>query len=94
MLVVLDERAAEDWMKPRERDLASLKRRLVPAPLDLLAIRPASPLLNSVKNERVRRSSRSVVEFLEWTPDNHLRHPKFIALREDKLARAVIRERC
>ena len=25
-------------------------------------------------------------EFLEWTPDNHLRHCKFIALREDKMA--------
>ena len=25
-------------------------------------------------------------EFLEWTGDNHLRHSKFIALREDKPA--------
>ncbi len=31
-------------------------------------------------------------EFLEWTPDNHLRHSKFIGLREDKPARAVRRE--
>jgi bifunctional non-homologous end joining protein LigD len=23
-------------------------------------------------------------EFAEWTPDNHLRHSKFMALREDK----------
>ena len=23
-------------------------------------------------------------EFLEWTPDDHLRHAKFVALREDK----------
>ncbi|PYU91840.1 MAG: hypothetical protein DMG25_13560 [Acidobacteria bacterium] len=23
-------------------------------------------------------------EFVEWTPDNHLRHSKFIALREDR----------
>ena len=31
-------------------------------------------------------------EFLEWTADNHLRHSKFIALREDKRAREVRRE--
>jgi len=28
-------------------------------------------------------------EFLEWTGDSHLRHSKFIALREDKNARDV-----
>jgi ATP-dependent DNA ligase len=33
-------------------------------------------------------------EFLEWTAaDNHLRHSKFVALREDKKARDVARER-
>jgi bifunctional non-homologous end joining protein LigD len=31
-------------------------------------------------------------EFVEWTPDNHLRHTKFIALREDRAAREVRRE--
>jgi ATP-dependent DNA ligase len=31
-------------------------------------------------------------EFLEWTGENHLRHSKFIALREDKAARDVRRE--
>ncbi len=51
MPVVLDERAAEDWMNPREPDPLSLKRLLVPASSDLLSVRPASPLVNSVKNE-------------------------------------------
>jgi putative SOS response-associated peptidase YedK len=51
MPVVLNERAAEDWMNPQERDPLSLKRLLVPAPADLLAMQPASPLVNSVKNE-------------------------------------------
>jgi putative SOS response-associated peptidase YedK len=51
MPIVLDERAAEDWMNPLERDPLSLKRLLVPVANDLLAIRPASPLVNSVKNE-------------------------------------------
>jgi bifunctional non-homologous end joining protein LigD len=32
------------------------------------------------------------VQFLEWTADHHLRHPKFAGLREDKRARNVIRE--
>ena len=31
-------------------------------------------------------------EFVEWTPDNHLRHASFIALREDRDAREVRRE--
>jgi len=31
-------------------------------------------------------------EFLEWTADNHLRHSKFIGLREDKVAKQVTRE--
>ena len=30
-------------------------------------------------------------EFLEWTPDGHLRHARFTALREDKNAREVRR---
>ena len=65
MPVVLDERAAEDWMNPRERDPLSLKRLLVPAPHDLLAMRPASPLVNSVKTE-----GPTLLEFSEAaTPD-------------------------
>jgi putative SOS response-associated peptidase YedK len=51
MPVILDERAAEDWMNPRDRDPLSLKRLLAPAPPDLLKMRPASPLVNSVKND-------------------------------------------
>jgi bifunctional non-homologous end joining protein LigD len=31
-------------------------------------------------------------EFLEWTGENHLRHSRFVALREDKPARTVRRE--
>ncbi len=31
-------------------------------------------------------------EFVEWTPDHHLRHTKFVALREDKQAKDVKRE--
>jgi ATP-dependent DNA ligase len=28
-------------------------------------------------------------EFVEWTPDNHLRHSRFIALREEKGRRTI-----
>jgi ATP-dependent DNA ligase len=31
-------------------------------------------------------------EFVEWTDVNHLRHTKFIALRDDERAKAVVRE--
>jgi DNA ligase D-like protein (predicted ligase) len=32
------------------------------------------------------------IEFLEWTPENRLRHSKFIALRDDRVATQVVRE--
>jgi bifunctional non-homologous end joining protein LigD len=32
------------------------------------------------------------IEFTEWTPDGHLRHSKFVGLREDKVAREVVWE--
>ena len=31
-------------------------------------------------------------EFTEWTPDGHLRHSKFVGMRDDKEARKVVRE--
>jgi bifunctional non-homologous end joining protein LigD len=31
-------------------------------------------------------------EFVEWTPDNHLRHSRFMGLRDDKPAASVVRE--
>ena len=32
------------------------------------------------------------IEFTEWTPDSHLRHSKFVRIREDKEAGGVVRE--
>jgi putative SOS response-associated peptidase YedK len=51
MPVILDERMAEDWINPREKNPLSLKRLFVPTPSDLLVMQPASPLANSLKNE-------------------------------------------
>jgi DNA ligase D-like protein (predicted ligase) len=51
--------------------------------------------LTATKMEECRWLKPELVgqfEFAEWTPDNHLRHSKFIALREDKDARDVRRE--
>jgi len=34
----------------------------------------------------------AAIEFAEWTSANHLRHAKFVALRDDKDAKEVVRE--
>jgi putative SOS response-associated peptidase YedK len=51
MPVILSDRDADDWMNPREKAPLSLKRLLVPTAEDLLVMQPASPLVNSVRNE-------------------------------------------
>jgi DNA ligase D-like protein (predicted ligase) len=40
----------------------------------------------------VRPELVAQIEFLEWTESNHLRHSKFVGLREDKDARSVVKE--
>jgi bifunctional non-homologous end joining protein LigD len=35
----------------------------------------------------------AAIEYAEWTPANHLRHSKFVGLREDKNPRQIVRER-
>jgi ATP-dependent DNA ligase len=40
----------------------------------------------------VRPGLVAQIEFLEWTESDHLRHSKFVALRNDKDARSVIKE--
>ena len=50
-------------MNSRETDPVSLKRLLVPATNELLAMRPASPLVNSLKNE-----GPTFLEFNEIAP--------------------------
>jgi len=34
----------------------------------------------------------AAIEFLEWTGENHLRHTKFVALRDDRSALEARRE--
>jgi len=40
----------------------------------------------------VRPEIVAQLEFLEWTDADHLRHSKFVELREDKDARSVVKE--
>ncbi len=50
-VILANEKAQEDWINPREADPLSLKRLLIPAPDELLLMRPASCLVNSVHND-------------------------------------------
>lgn len=62
--------------------------------LDKLA-RDKSPLSEKIAEKKVRWVNPELVgevEFTEWTRDNHLRHPAFVALRSDKPARQIVRE--
>ena len=40
----------------------------------------------------VRTKSVAQIEFLEWTDADHLRHAKFVRLRDDKDALNVVKE--
>jgi bifunctional non-homologous end joining protein LigD len=40
----------------------------------------------------LRPQAVAQIEFLEWTGANHLRHTKFVGLRDDKDPRKVVRE--
>jgi ATP-dependent DNA ligase len=46
------------------------------------------------KRETFVRKPRVLAEiaFLEWTGADHLRHTKFVGLRDDKDPRSVVRE--
>jgi len=53
------------------------------------------PGTHRLKNERIHWLRPALVgqfEFVEWTSDLHLRHTRFIALRDDKPAVDVRRE--
>lgn len=57
--------------------------------------RDKSPLSEKIADKKIHWVKPQLVgevEFTEWTRDNHLRHPSFIALRLDKPARQIVRE--
>jgi len=51
MPVILDNRAADDWINSTAADPLSLIRLLIPAPDEILLVQPASPRANSTKND-------------------------------------------
>jgi bifunctional non-homologous end joining protein LigD len=40
----------------------------------------------------IRPEAVAQVEFLQWTEGDHLRHTKFVGMREDKDPREIVRE--
>jgi ATP-dependent DNA ligase len=44
------------------------------------------------KDEETCQETLAQIEFLEWTDADHLRHSKFVGLREDKDPRTVVKE--
>ena len=60
MPVILLEEQVDDWLYPKETDSDKLRGLLVPAADDLLVSTPASPSVNSVKND-----DASLLEYAE-----------------------------
>ena len=50
---------------------------------------PVALTKDEIKLRYLKTELVAQVEFTEWTPDNHLRHSKFIGLREDKEAMEI-----
>ncbi len=70
------------------RDLrARLDRLEIPAPPFTVAKGLPKLRVHFVRPEIVVQ-----VAFIEWTPDGKLRHPRLLGVREDKVAREVVRE--
>jgi len=65
-----------------------------PLPDNTWSPRHSNPTFVAMMKNCVWRKPELVtqIEFTEWTPDNHLRHSKFVGLRDDKDAREVVRE--
>ncbi|MBS1820065.1 MAG: DNA ligase D [Acidobacteria bacterium] len=72
------------------KELARVMARLAP-----LATRDCPFIRKPKSNERphwVRPELVAQIKFTEWTADNHLRHPVYLGLRDDKRPTDVVRE--
>jgi len=74
-----------------DRMLVDMLQRLKPLRVD------KRPFKDPTENDRLAHWVKPVllaeVTFSEWTKDGHVRHPVFHALRSDKPAKAIIREK-
>jgi bifunctional non-homologous end joining protein LigD len=75
-----------------ERMLRDLLKRLKPLEAPALALKRDPSLPRKGVHPVFPRLVASVA-FTEWTHDGHIRHPRFLGLREDKDPAAVVRER-
>jgi bifunctional non-homologous end joining protein LigD len=84
------------WLRNQlHRRLAPLERQACPfANLPERNTRKGAVTKEEMENCRwVKPEVVAQIEFREWTPEGHLRHPTFAGLREDKDAKYVVRER-
>ena len=57
--------------------------------------RTLGPRPNGRQDQELHLASprdRPQFRFLEWTPNDHLRHATFVGVRDDKAARTVLKE--
>jgi bifunctional non-homologous end joining protein LigD len=79
-------------------EAAAFKRKLLPlavdaSPFDKGVSKPGRWSKRKAGTERwVKPTILAEVSFAEWTPDGQVRHASFIGLRDDKPAKAVVRE--
>ncbi|MDM0010604.1 DNA ligase D [Variovorax sp. J22G73] len=79
-------------------EAAEIKRKLLPlavdvSPFDKGTSKPGRWSKRKVGSERwVKPVILAEVSFAEWTPDGQVRHASFIGLRDDKPAKAIVRE--
>src|SRR5439155_12097649 len=72
--------------KTRKQFASPLNLRYVAAPA-LVSIRTQWALTKEeIKSRWLKPELVAQIEFTEWTPDGHLRHSKFVGLRDDKVA--------
>jgi bifunctional non-homologous end joining protein LigD len=79
-------------------EAAEIKRKLLPlavdaSPFDKGTSKPGRWSKRKVGSEQwVKPVILAEVSFAEWTPDGQVRHASFIGLRDDKPAKAIVRE--
>jgi bifunctional non-homologous end joining protein LigD len=79
-------------------EAAAFKRKLLPlavgaSPFDKGISKPGRWSKRKAGTERwVKPTILAEVTFAEWTPDGQVRHASFIGLRDDKPAKAIVRE--
>jgi bifunctional non-homologous end joining protein LigD len=83
------------WLrKELSQKLAPLETEICPfANLPERKTRVGAVTKEEMKNCRwVKPEIVAQIEFAEWTTDKHLRHPRFVSLRDDKEPQGVVRE--